>query len=181
MRYCIVHNPLLLQPMRHWFTFIFRKHEHLAVGSSGRGLTRSRGRPPFVVALPSPFVPLLYHTLRGLSRGFWNFFQRTFFTRCTHSPIMVTLVGSPLDFSYIVSYIGRFVKGFLWNFFKFLLPFSLESEWIGVTRLPRISSWRHYNTITRSENQDGKIHKNGKIWRVIFVHIANWQIAGGVV
>ena len=29
--YCIVHNPLLLQPLRHWFTFISRKHEHLAV------------------------------------------------------------------------------------------------------------------------------------------------------
>ena len=28
----------------------------------------------FVVALPSPFVPLLYHTLRRLSRGFLNFF-----------------------------------------------------------------------------------------------------------
>ena len=28
----------------------------------------------FVVALPSPFVPLLYHTLRDLSRGFLNFF-----------------------------------------------------------------------------------------------------------
>ena len=74
MGYCIVHNPLLLQPLRHWFTFIFRKYEHLAVGSWGKGLTRSRGHPPFVVALPSPFVPLLYHTLRGLSRGFLNFF-----------------------------------------------------------------------------------------------------------
>jgi hypothetical protein len=35
MRYCIAHNPLLLQPLGHWFTFIFRKYEHLAVGSSG--------------------------------------------------------------------------------------------------------------------------------------------------
>ena len=31
MGYCIVHNPLLLQPLRHWSTFIFRKYEHLAV------------------------------------------------------------------------------------------------------------------------------------------------------
>ena len=31
MGYCIVHNPLLLQPLRHWFTFISRKYEHLAV------------------------------------------------------------------------------------------------------------------------------------------------------
>lgn len=31
VRYCIAHNPLLLQPLGHWFTFIYRKHEHLAV------------------------------------------------------------------------------------------------------------------------------------------------------
>ena len=115
MRYCIAHNPLLLQPLGHWFTFIYRKCEHLAVGSSEQGLTRSRGHPHFVVASPSPVVlslyhtlwhlsstflskfiffretldlnlvvfrgsfpsplPLLYHTLRGLSRGFSNFFS----------------------------------------------------------------------------------------------------------
>ena len=70
LEYCIAHNPLLFQLLGHWFTFIYRKCEHLAVGSSGRGLTRSRGHPHFVVASPSPVVPLLYHTLRGLSRGF---------------------------------------------------------------------------------------------------------------
>ena len=75
MGYCIVHNPLLLQPLRHWFTFIFRKYEHLAVGSWGKGLTRSRGHPHFVVALPSPFVPLLYHNLGDLSRGFYIFLK----------------------------------------------------------------------------------------------------------
>ena len=74
VEYCIAHNPLLLQLLGHWFTFIYRKCEHLAVGSSGRGLTRSRGHPHFVVASPSPVVPLLYHTLRDLSRGFSNFF-----------------------------------------------------------------------------------------------------------
>ena len=137
--YCIAHNPLLLQPLRHWFTFIFRKYEHLAVGSLGQGLTRSRGHPflgrlalpfcAFIIAhsllfvkhffeksefyflgfrlhlllsrsvllakslveelgntpwnrtfvemsFRTPFVPLLYHTLRGLSRGFLNFFVR---------------------------------------------------------------------------------------------------------
>jgi hypothetical protein len=54
--YCIVHNPLLLQPLRHWFTFIFRKYEHLAVGSWGKGLTDSRGSFP----LGLPYPPLLY-------------------------------------------------------------------------------------------------------------------------
>ena len=78
MRYCIAHNPLLLQPLGHWFTFIYRKCEHLAVGSLGRGLTDSRGSAVLLVALPSPFVPLLYHTLRGLSRGFLHFFSWLF-------------------------------------------------------------------------------------------------------
>ena len=72
--YCIAHNPLLFQPLRHWLTFVYRKCEHLAVGSSGRGLTRSRGHPHFVVASPSPVVPLLYHNSGDLSRGFFNFF-----------------------------------------------------------------------------------------------------------
>jgi hypothetical protein len=56
MGYCIAHNPLLFQPLRHWFTFIYRKCEHLAVGSLGQGLTRSRGHP----LLWSPCPPLLY-------------------------------------------------------------------------------------------------------------------------
>ena len=56
VEYCIAHNPLLFQPLRHWFTFIYRKCEHLAVGSLGQGLTRSRGHP----LLWSPCPPLLY-------------------------------------------------------------------------------------------------------------------------
>ena len=31
VEYCIAHNPLLLQLLGHWFTFIYRKCEHLAV------------------------------------------------------------------------------------------------------------------------------------------------------
>ena len=62
------------QPARSGSHLIYRKREHLAVGSLEQGLTRSRGHPPFVVALPSPFVPLLYHNLGSLSRGFFNFF-----------------------------------------------------------------------------------------------------------
>ena len=63
--YCIVHNPLLLQPLRHWFTFIFRKHEHLAVGSLDKGLTCSHGRPVWV-ASSSPCVFIITHFV-GLS------------------------------------------------------------------------------------------------------------------
>ena len=99
MGYCIVHNPLLLQPLRHWSTFIFRKYEHLAVGSSGRGLTRSRGHPHFVVASPSPFVSLLYHNLDNLSRGIFEKSQP--FSK-TFSLLLLRCCGAS-DFGGIVS------------------------------------------------------------------------------
>ena len=41
VRYCIAHNPLLLQPLGHWFTLVYRKREHLAVRSKSLG---SRGK-----------------------------------------------------------------------------------------------------------------------------------------
>ena len=59
-----------------WFTFVYRKQEHLAVGSSGIGLTDSRGSHRFGFAVPSPFAILIYHTLWSLSRGFLEFFHR---------------------------------------------------------------------------------------------------------
>lgn len=99
MGYCIVHNPLLLQPLRHWFTFIFRKYEHLAVGSLGKGLTRSRGHPHFVVASPSPFVSLLYHNLGYLSRGIFEKSQP--FSK-TFSLLLLRRCGAS-DFGGIVS------------------------------------------------------------------------------
>ena len=54
--FCILRILDIVSACEVWFTFIYRKQEHLAVGSSGQGLTRSHGHPPFVVALPSPFV-----------------------------------------------------------------------------------------------------------------------------
>ena len=103
--YCIAHNPLLFQPLRHWFTFIYRKCEHLAVEDFiVKDLLDSRGsclwllpcfpllwwlewdlNPHSPLAQQSSyqlndptisFVPLLYHTLRGLSRGFLTFFKK---------------------------------------------------------------------------------------------------------
>ena len=74
--YCIVHNPLLLQPLRHWFTFIFRKHEHLAVEDFVvKVLYDSRGSRLFALALHPSFVPLLYHNLGDLSGVFTFFFE----------------------------------------------------------------------------------------------------------
>lgn len=76
--FCILRILDIFSACEVWFTFVYRKQEHLAVGSSGNGLTYSRGVPLFAVALPSPFVPLLYHTLRGLSRGFFRFSEILF-------------------------------------------------------------------------------------------------------
>ena len=74
LRYCIAHNPLLLQPLGHWFTFIFRKYEHLAVGSLGQGLTRSRGHPPFRGRLALAFCTLIVSQLGRFVKGFFTFF-----------------------------------------------------------------------------------------------------------
>lgn len=54
--FCILRIPYIISARGVWFTFIFRKQEHLAVGSWGRGLTDSRGSLP--LGLPCP--PLLY-------------------------------------------------------------------------------------------------------------------------
>ena len=116
MGYCIVHNPLLLQPLRHWFTFIFRKYEHLAVGSSGLVLLRSRGLPSFQGCRPSPFVPLLYHTLRDLSRGL-SALPRHFFGSVTFHPVEES--PPPLDI-FIVPQVLRLVNTFLKLFLKIL-------------------------------------------------------------
>ena len=54
--FCILRIPYIISARGVWFTFIFRKQEHLAVGSWGKELTDSRGSLP--LGLPCP--PLLY-------------------------------------------------------------------------------------------------------------------------
>ena len=69
MGYCIVHNPLLLQPLRHWFTFISRKYEHLAVEDFVvKVLYDSRGSRRFTFAL-LPSLCLYYSTLDWVCQG----------------------------------------------------------------------------------------------------------------
>ena len=68
--FCILRILDIVSACEVWFTFIYRIQEHHAVGSWDRGLTDSRGSL-FRVALPSPFVPLLYHAFAGLSRTFF--------------------------------------------------------------------------------------------------------------
>ena len=73
--YCIAHKPLLFQPLRHWFTFIYRKHEHLAVEDFGiKDLHDSRGSNLLVSAL-LPSLCTYYSTLCGVCQEvFENFF-----------------------------------------------------------------------------------------------------------
>ena len=73
--FCILRIRDIVSACTVWFTFVFRTQEHRAVGSSEQGLTRSRGHPCHWVALPSPFVLLLYHRPFGLSRVFLIFFE----------------------------------------------------------------------------------------------------------
>ena len=99
-----------------------------------QGLTRlSWGLPSASALLPS-FVPLLYHTLRGLSRGFSNFFEKSFRLALSHSYQCLGVCGllpSPLD-TLIVSQLGRFVKGF----FTFFFEPSKVSQWLRPPDLP---------------------------------------------
>ena len=74
-----MHNPLLLQPLGHWFTLISRKHEHLAVGSSGRGLTDSRGSTLFRGCLTLAFCTLIVSHFKGFVK---NFFEEFLFHLC---------------------------------------------------------------------------------------------------
>jgi hypothetical protein len=73
--YCIAHNPLLLQPLRHWFTFIFRKYEHLAVEDFIiKDLPDSRGSRLW---LP-PCIPHLYPYCITLLRVCQEVFEISF-------------------------------------------------------------------------------------------------------
>ena len=111
---------------RHFFSL--RGLVHICIPQTGtpcgRGLCQQVLRTlvsrTFRLCLPSPFVPFLYHTLRDLSRGFSNFFEKSFRLALSHSYQCLGVCGllpSPLD-TLIVSQLGRFVKGFLKNFSK---------------------------------------------------------------
>lgn len=89
MRYCIAHNPLLLQPLGHWFTFISRKCEHLAVGSSDIGLTDSRGSLPLGLPCPLLLYPYCITTWVVCQEGISNFFE-IFYRRRTKPCSMAT-------------------------------------------------------------------------------------------
>ena len=87
--------------------------------------------PALSVALPSPFVPLLYHTLRGLSRGIFAF-AGLFLLGVPYHPSWRPLRGLPLDCSYIVPHLEWFVKGFptfSQNFFSRAPTPVLHSQW----------------------------------------------------
>jgi hypothetical protein len=52
--FCIAHILDIVSACEAWFTFVFRAHEHRAVGSSGERSYRLSWVFPFGTALPSP-------------------------------------------------------------------------------------------------------------------------------
>ena len=150
MRYCIAHNPLLLQPLGLWFTFIYRKCEHLAVGSWGWGLTASRGSFPLGLPCPRLLYPYCITRYGVCQEVFWTFlFGREILFYFTQLRIGERLFAPVCLFcTLIVSQLGRFVKGFLrfsLIFFKgetnaaWLSPLSLLLRKVGVLTSP----WHH--------------------------------------
>lgn len=79
------------------------------------------------VPIPLAFVPLLYHTLRGLSRGFLLFVRAL----PARLPPLFRCVLSPLD-TLIVSQLGQFVKSYIITE-KILDENLVKREWAGVT------------------------------------------------
>ena len=91
----------------------------------------------FVVALPSPFVPLLYHTLRGLSRGFLNFFCSVG-RFCFTSPNYALGRGCSLLSASFVPLLYHNLGGLSRGFLKFLLR-KLRAGRLGHTQpLPTV-------------------------------------------
>ena len=108
----------------------------------------------------STFVPLLYHTLSGLSRGFFNFFysfgrwlRRNWLKRwasfhtVTHGghqfPTSLITHGFPLD-TLIVSQLGEFVK----RFFQLFSDFSFLANRTAILLLyPLLTSLTLYHNL----------------------------------
>ena len=129
VEYCIAHNPLLLQLLGHWFTFIYRKCEHLAVEDFVvKVLHDSRGSRRFTLALHPSFTSLLYHNLGDLSRGFSKLFLKNSVCRKGRTVTALTVkvrpswttprtaeptwVGSPPLDTNSISQLAQFVNPF---------------------------------------------------------------------
>ena len=106
--------------------------------------------PVLSVALPSPFVPLLYHTLRDLSRGFLHFL-RTFFsgapTPVLHSQWQAFVCGYPLPLTMIVYHTSpqkstwQNAQNRASKLFDFCTTFFLTNCWrYGIMEIPAPTS-----------------------------------------
>ena len=103
--FCILRIPNIFSACGVWSTFVYRKQEHLAVGSLGQGLTRSRGHPPFRGRLALAFCTLIVSQLGRFVKGFLTF-SRNFFSRAPtpvlHSQWQAFVYGYPLPLTMIV-------------------------------------------------------------------------------
>ena len=73
--FCSRYIPNIVSARGVWFTLIYRNTYTPCGRIVGQRSYRLSWVFPFGTALPSPFVPLLYHNLGGLSRGFYIFFK----------------------------------------------------------------------------------------------------------
>ena len=78
--FCILRILDIVSACEVWFKFIYRKQEHLAVGSSGQGLTRSHGHRTFRGCLALPFCAFIITQLRWFVKTLFEFFKKIFST-----------------------------------------------------------------------------------------------------
>ena len=91
------------------------------------------------------------------------------------APLTLGVLWTPLDFSYIVSHIGRFVKGSL-RITETFFRVGYIPTCGGIASAP----WHYWLYYTCPQIAIGKIHKIGIFISPNFVQLFAWQIAGGV-
>ena len=127
-------SPTLFQPTGSG-SHLYSAHRNTVRSGHGvKGLTDSRGSFPLGLPCPRLLYPYCITTWEICQEFFLSFY-----------PVDSRSGGFLLPSWLLLHCITHraICQEVSLNFFEILLPFSLDSEWIGVTRLPRISPW-HY-------------------------------------
>ena len=124
--FCILRILDIFSACEVWFTFVFRTQEHRAVGSSGNGLTYSRGDPP---SSRLPYPRLLYPycittwvICQEVFRNFLKFLFKQHHSLGRCGPPVVSLVTGDDSLSFLLTpllyhNLGDLSRGFL-HFFR---------------------------------------------------------------
>ena len=103
-------SPTLFQPVRSG-SHLYPAHRNTVRSGHGvEGLTDSRGSFPLGLPCPRLLYPYCITTWEICQEVFEISFKGLFLLG---APLTPGVLWTPLDFSYIVPHIGRFVKGFL--------------------------------------------------------------------